>query len=208
MVNKIKTRGVKRTKYSKRKRFSKYRKHYTRKFGKRIQRRIKRRRQTRNKRGGNFDLSLENIPDLKQKVVEEVLYKGFANVRKISNFFTFPFSLQRKIIICKLNGPKWVIVKCRGSENCIDYDLKGKWSRPYKIYDMYDLEEIHDKNEETTYKFKYSTDNIGEHVYTIHLTKGVDGFSIEQGIENLRKAIREQKDKKVFDMSSFGYKTN
>jgi hypothetical protein len=105
MVNKIKTRGVKRTKYSKRKRFSKYRKHHTRKFGKRIQRRIKRRRQTRNKRGGNFDLSLEHIPDLEQEVVK-VLYKGFANVRKISNLFPFSLLLKRQIIICKLNGPK------------------------------------------------------------------------------------------------------
>lgn len=118
MVNKIKTRGVKRTKYSKRKRFSKYRKHYTRKFGKRIQRRIKRRKQTRNKRGGTFNLRLENIPDLQQKVVE-VLYKGFANVTKISNWV--PRTSRRQIIICKLNGPKFVIVKGRDDKNCREH---------------------------------------------------------------------------------------
>lgn len=77
MVNKIISRRGKRIKYSKRKKFSKYRKHYTRKFVKRFQRRIKRRRQTRNKKGGVF--SIRNPPP---NEVNDIIYKGYALVTK------------------------------------------------------------------------------------------------------------------------------
>ena len=85
MVNKIKTRGIKRQRYSKRKKCIKYRKHYTRKFGKRFQRRIK--RLSRNKKGGAFNLSLNDETDLNSRL-DDVLYKGFALVKKISNVFS------------------------------------------------------------------------------------------------------------------------
>jgi len=192
MVNKIKTRGVKRTKYSKRKRFSKYRKHYTRKFGKRFQRRIKRRRQTRNKKGGTFNLSLDHENKLKQEV-DKVLYKGFARVKKTSNVFSFILNGSiRQVIICKLNGPKWVILKCRDAEHCNDNVVDGEWNRTYKIYDMNNLKEIRHENGRPTYKFEYRTDKRGEHVYRIQLTEGAEEFDIDQGIENLRNAIIEQ----------------
>lgn len=79
MVNKIISRRVKRTKYSKRKKFSKYRKHHTRKFVKRFQRRIKRRRQTRNKRGGVFSISPSHE-------LKDILYRGYALVTKWGTF--------------------------------------------------------------------------------------------------------------------------
>jgi hypothetical protein len=75
MVNKIKTRGIKRQRYSKRKKFSKYRKHHTRKFVKKFQRRVKRRRQTRNKRGGVFSIPPPNK-------VKDIIYQGYALVTK------------------------------------------------------------------------------------------------------------------------------
>jgi hypothetical protein len=193
MVNKIKTKGVRRNKYSKIKKYSKYRKHHTRKFRKRTQRRV--RRQTRNKRGGGdiFNLSLKGESNLNANLLE-VLYKGFALVEKTSNFISNFISREsrRQVIICKLKGPKWVILKCRDDEHCTDSVLNGEWSRPYKIYDMNNLKEIRDKNGQTTYKFEYRTDKRGEHVYRIHLTEGAEGFDIEQGIKNLRNAIIEQ----------------
>jgi hypothetical protein len=67
--------------------------------------------------------------------------------------------------------------------------------RPYKIYNMNNLKEILQENGQTTYKFEYKTDEKGEHVYRIHLTEGADEFTIKQGIENLRIAIKEQKEK-------------
>ena len=79
MVNKIISRRGKRIKYSKRKMFSKYRKHYTRKFVKRFKRRIKRRRQTRNKRGGVFIIKSPNN-------VKDILYQGYALVTKMGIF--------------------------------------------------------------------------------------------------------------------------
>jgi hypothetical protein len=57
---------------------------------------------------------------------------------------------------------------------------------------MNNLKEIHDKNRETTHNFVYSTDNRGVDVYRIHLMEGAEEFSIEEGIQNLRKAIEEQ----------------
>jgi hypothetical protein len=60
---------------------------------------------------------------------------------------------------------------------------------------MNNLKEIHDKNRETTHNFVYSTDNRGVHVYRIHLMDGAEEFSIEEGIQNLRKAIEEQNNK-------------
>ena len=75
MVNKIISRRGKRIKYSKRKKFSKYRKHHTRKFVKKIQRRIKRRRQTRNKKGGVFSIPPPNE-------LNDILYRGYALVTK------------------------------------------------------------------------------------------------------------------------------
>jgi hypothetical protein len=197
MVNKIKTKGVRRNKYSKIKKYSKYRKHHTRKFRKRTQRRV--RRQTRNKRGGGdiFNLSLKGESNLNANLLE-VLYKGFALVEKTSNFISNFISREsrRQVIICKLKGPKWVILKCRDDTNCRDNVLNGSWGRPYKIYNMNNLKEIDDKNRQTTY-FEYNTDIRGNHRYKIQLTEGVGDFhdKLTTGIENLRSAIKEQKEK-------------
>jgi hypothetical protein len=204
MVNKIKTRGVRRNKYSKIKKYSKYRKHHTRKFRKRTQRRV--RIISRSKKGGTFNLSLDHENKLNQELAK-VLYKGFARVKKISNLFSFILDDSiRQVIICKLNGPngpKWVILKCRDDEHCTDSVLNGKWSRPYKIYNMINLKEIYDNNGRTTNKFEYFTDIKGEHVYRIHLTKGDDNFDIEEGIKNLRTAIREQTQQKQNEEKAF-----
>ena len=198
MVNKIKTKGVRRNKYSKIKKYSKYRKHHTRKFRKRTQRRV--RRQTRNKRGGGdiFNLSLKDESKLNENLLE-VLYKGFALVEKTSNFISNFISREsrRQVIICKLKGPKWVILKCRDDTNCRDNVLNGSWSRPYKKYNMNNLKEIGDNNRQTTY-FEYNTDIRGNHRYKIQLTEGVGDFhdKLTTGIENLRIAITEQEQQK------------
>jgi hypothetical protein len=126
MVNKIKTKGVRRNKYSKIKKYSKYRKHHTRKFRKRTQRRV--RRISRSKKGGTFNLSLEYDSNLINNL-DKVLYKGFALVKKTSNFISNVFSRKprRQVIICKLIGPKWVILKCRDDTNCRDSVSNGSW---------------------------------------------------------------------------------
>ena len=129
MVNKIISRRGKRTKYSKRKRFSKYRKHHTRKFGKRIQRRV--RRLSRSKKGGGeFDLVIPStdtrlwnmskyIPPPPTYKPPPPIYKGFALVKKYK-FGSSESSRQIIIFKYKNNQEKTMLlfVKCGSDKKC------------------------------------------------------------------------------------------
>jgi hypothetical protein len=125
MVNKIISRRGKRIKYSKRKKFSKYRKHHTRKFVKRFQRRIKRRRQTRNKKGGAFDLRISSSDSRLGNMPENTrpIYTGFADVKKISGLnYIFSRESPRQVIIYKYKNKQGktmlLFVKCKSDEKC------------------------------------------------------------------------------------------
>jgi hypothetical protein len=190
MVNKIKTRGVKRTKYSKRKRCSKYRKHYTRKFGKRIQRRVRRLSRSKKGGGGTFDLTISPRGDTRVGNIPPktpAIYEGFALVKKVSNLF-FSRETPRQVIIYKYKNRQGktmlVFVKCKSDKNCDGtYDINT-----YKVYDMSNLEA---KESDGDTMFVFDVDK-GKGKYQIKLTEGANGYSRDSGIENLKNAIEEQ----------------
>jgi hypothetical protein len=192
MVNKIISRRGKRIKYSKRKKFSKYRKHHTRKFVKRFQRRIKRRRQTRNKKGGDFDLTivpgdsrLGNMPENTRPI-----YTGFADVKKISGFnYIFSRESPRQVIIYKYKNKKGktmlLFVKCKSDEKC------GNIYDDSSSYKVYEVDKLHKEETGGNTKFVFEVDQ-GEGTYQIKLTEGANGYTIQAGINNLKEAIQEQ----------------
>lgn len=196
MVNKIISRRGKRTKYSKRKRFSKYRKHHTRKFGKRIQRRV--RRLSRSKKGGGeFDLVISStdtrLLNMSKDRPPPPIYKGFALVKKYK-FGSRESSRQIIIFKYKNNQEKTMLlfVKCKSDKEC-----DGTYNpSSYKVYTMENLHEEETNGNTKFTKFVFDIGGGGGK-YKIKLTGGVNGYTIEGGITELRKAIQEQKDENI-----------
>lgn len=202
MVNKIISRRGTRNRYSKRKKFSKYRKHHTRKFGKRFQRRFG--KLSRSKKGGTFDLSissgdtrLDNM-NLKDNIENgQLIYKGFALVKKISNFISRESLRQVSIYKYKNKKGKTMLlfVKCNSDKNCDGtYDMN--------VYKVYDMENLHEKDDKGSPSFVFNVDN-GEGKYKIKLRDSEDsedskGFpnSAQDGIVQLKQAIQEQENEK------------
>lgn len=195
MVNKIKTRRVKRTKYSKRKKFSKYRKQYTRKFVKRFQTRIKRRRQTRRKVGGfsflqtkitpsrEFNFSLPNQNSL------EIKAKGLALVTKLGS------------LLSKSNRPEQVIIyqhkdkeeKASGNyfiARCVSSECADGINMESKILETMQLDMMSIKGN-VVYEFT----TINGDKYQIILTKPLTFDSIQS---NKRHEVHKVKVKHMF----------
>lgn len=111
MVNKILSRRVKRRgKHTTRNGYRKYRKHHTRKFGKRIQRRV--RRLSRSKKGGDDDSVLIRIPTNFKPT--ETYYIGFAKVTKLGHLGPDIFSKKDRDeeIIIFSNDNRVYIARC------------------------------------------------------------------------------------------------
>ena len=111
MVNKILPRRVKRRgKHTTRKEYRKYRKHHTRKFGKRIQRRV--RRLSRSKKGGQDDFVRVRIPTNFNST--ETYYKGFAKVTKMGHLGPDIFSKKdrNEEIVIFSNDNRVYIARC------------------------------------------------------------------------------------------------
>ncbi len=130
-MSKLKTRHVRVRdgKYTKRKGYSKNKKHYTRKNGKRIQKQKRFRRQTRRKVGGfslfksksnteslpNFNFSLPNETNIR------ILGKGWAYVTKLGSLFSKTKRPEQIVIYKKTNelgNPtgNYFVARCASSE--------------------------------------------------------------------------------------------
>jgi hypothetical protein len=111
MVNKIKSRHVKRRgKHTTRNGYRKYRKHHTRKFGKRIQRRV--RRLSRSKKGGDENSVQVRIPINFNS--PETYYIGFAKVTKLGHLGPDIFSKKdrNEEIVIFSNDNRFYIARC------------------------------------------------------------------------------------------------
>ena len=125
------------------------------------------------------------------------IYKGFADVQKISKFFSSNDSRQIIIFKYKNNQGKTMLlfVKCSSDKKCapiVDYD-KDHQETTYKVYDMYKLTE--QENDGNT-MFVFDVDKKGKETYQIKLTEGANGYTIDHGIKELRNAIQEQENEK------------
>jgi len=99
-----------------------------------------------------------------------------------------------------------LFVKCGSDKKCapiVDYD-KNHQETTYKVYDMYKLTE--QENDGDT-MFVFDVDKKGKETYQIKLTGGVNGYTIEDDITELRKAIQEQKDENSNNQSFRNMKT-
>lgn len=196
MVNKIISRRGKRIKYSKRKRFSKYRKHYTRKFVKKFQRRVKRRRQTRNKRGGVFCIPPPNK-------VKDIIYQGYALVTKQG---WGPFGTA---IGAKKDRPEQILIFISTNNSiyilrCVDDESDPNRCENTKNVQMMgiSLDSLRPGPDQNEFFFK-SLDT--QEKYGIKLVKREEtDKDFEQSVQNFINKVREEKQRvdKVLRLSS------
>jgi hypothetical protein len=205
VLNKLKKRNIgqgKHGKYTKRKGCAriyhrKNKKHYTRKYGKRIQRR----RQTRSKRGGELTL---NIPNMNTPVT--ILYRYFARITKPNvDSFSEDDKPEQIIMYTQQSEPNSIfIARCPSKDCSTETDVKIM-ELDYKSLKKYaSKREYFFSSGGIKYKMKIDDDGVGEPLldffkeYTMPISEKEREFQtsldsinfLQPGIDDIRKMLK------------------
>lgn len=199
VLNKLKSRSIKRGKrakhgkYTKRKGrvcvriyHQKYKKHYTRKYGKQIQRR----RRTRSKKGGELTL---NIPNMNTPVT--ILYRYFARITKPNvDSFSEDDKPEQIIMYTQQGNPNSIFIARCPSKDCSTETSAQIMELDYKSLKKYaSKREYFFSSGGIKYKMKIDDDGVGGVEGVVDVGETLLDFFKEYTIPMSEKEIESQK---------------